>query len=386
VAGTPLPWLLVMSERAGLVRIFDGHNDVLLEVYGYPRPEPRSFFVRGERGHLDLPRAREGGFAGGFFAVWIPPDPAAGRPALRPPSGAASGGAASEDGEALAPAIHPGYALRMAMSLTATLFRLEAESEGQLQVVRDVSSLRSCLERGILAAILHFEGADAVDAELNALEVFYRAGLRSLGLVWSRPNAFAEGVPFRFPSSPDTGPGLTAAGKELVTACNRMGIMLDLSHLNERGFWDVAELSSAPLVATHSNAHALTPSPRNLLDTQLDAVRDSDGIVGVNFSVGFSREDGKQEADAPLDVLVRHFDYLCGRMGPDHVAFGSDFDGTTVPDALGDATGLPRLVDALRHAGFGEDDLRKLGHENWLRVLERTWRPAEDRAEGAAAG
>jgi membrane dipeptidase len=372
------------TAEHGLLPIFDGHNDVLLALYGgLRRTDRRSFFERASTGHLDLPRAREGGFAGGFFAVYVPPDPAARRPPLRwetPPS---------EEAEwaVLPPAVEHTFALRMAMSLTATLFRLEEESAGELEVVRDAVALRRCLEAGTIAAILHFEGAEAIDPELNALDVFHRAGLRSLGLVWSRPNAFAEGVPFRFPSSPDTGPGLTAAGRDLVQECNRLGILIDLSHLNERGFWDVAELSDAPLVATHSNAHAVTPTTRNLTDAQLDAVRDSGGVVGVNFAVSFSREDGRNEADTPLEALVRHFSHLCERMGTDHVAFGSDFDGTTVPTELGDAAGLPRLVEALRRAGFGEAELRKLGTENWLRVLERTWKsptvPAETEPEPA---
>ena len=355
-----------------LLPIFDGHNDVLLALYGWPRAEARSFFARGETGHLDLPRAREGGFAGGFFAVWVPPDPAARRPSLQPGT---EGAESAEEGlEVLPPAVPQSFALRMAMSLTATLFRLEAESSGAFEVVRDISQLRRCLDTATMAAVLHFEGAEPIDPELNSLEVFYRAGLRSLGLVWSRANAFAEGVPFRFPSSPDTGPGLTAAGKELVQACNRMGILVDLSHLNERGFWDVAEISTAPLVATHSNAHSLTATPRNLLDAQLDAIRDTGGVVGVNFAVQFSREDGKREPDTPIEALVRHFAYLCDRMGPDHVAFGSDFDGATIPDQLHDAAGLPRLVEALRTAGFDDATLRKLGHENWLRVLGQTWK------------
>ena len=359
-----------IAPRNGLLPVFDGHNDVLLSVYGgYPGADQRSFFVRGENGHLDLPRAREGGFAGGFFAVWVTPDLASRRPALRPDPDADP----EDEWRVLPPPIGQTFALRMAMSLTATLFRLEEESAGELEIVRDARALRACLERGTIAAILHFEGAEAIDPELNALDVLHRAGLRSLGLVWSRPNAFAEGVPFRFPSSPDTGPGLTSAGRDLVRECNRKGIMVDLSHLNERGFWDVAELSTAPLVATHSNAHAVTPTPRNLLDAQLDAIRDSGGIVGVNFAVQFTREDGRREADTPLESLVRHFSYLAERMGVDHVAFGSDFDGATIPADLRDAAGLPRLVDALRRAGFRDADLRKLAHENWLRVLERTW-------------
>lgn len=358
------------ADRNGVLPIFDGHNDVLLALYGRPgRTGQRSFFERAATGHLDLPRAREGGFAGGFFAVFVLPDPAS----LRPPLRTEQQPGEEQESTALPPALDQPYALRMAMSLTATLFRLEAESDGELEVVRDVGALRRCLDTGTIAAVLHFEGAEPIDPQLNALEVFYRAGLRSLGLVWSRPNAFAEGVPFRWQSSPDTGPGLTPAGRDLVRACNRLGIMLDLSHLNERGFWDVAGLSTAPLVATHSNAHALSPTTRNLTDEQLDAVRESGGVVGVNFAVSFTRADGAQNADTPLDDLARHFSHLAERMGVDHVAFGSDFDGTTVPRELGDAAGLPRLVDALRRAGFGQADLRKMATENWLRVLERTW-------------
>jgi membrane dipeptidase len=198
--------------------------------------------------------------------------------------------------------------------------------------------------------------------------------LRSLGPVWSRPNAFAHGVHFAIPSSPDTGPGLTEAGRNLVRACNRLGVMIDLSHLNEKGFWDVAGLSDAPLVATHSNVHALSPCTRNLTDKQLAAIRESDGMVGINFNVGFLREDGKSDKDTPLEIMLRHVDYLVEHLGIDRVGFGSDFDGAMMPQELGDAAGLPRLVDALRERGYGEAALRKLGHENWLRVLRLTWR------------
>ena len=109
------------------------------------------------------------------------------------------------------------------------------------------------------AAVLHVEGAEAIDPELEALPFWYEAGLRSLGPVWSRPNWFAEGVPFRAPSSPDTGAGLTGAGRRLVTRCGGSGILVDVSHLNEHGFWDVAQIDAGPLVASHSGAHALSP-------------------------------------------------------------------------------------------------------------------------------
>ncbi|MDP9374427.1 MAG: dipeptidase, partial [Chloroflexota bacterium] len=313
---------------ANALPIFDGHNDTLLRLYrrGDRGRDWQGFFERGERGHLDLPRAREGGLGGGFFAVFVPTDPSVPQPA---DGGLATTATGYEMPTPPTPEL--AYAGRTALAMTAGLFRIEAAAGGAVKVVRTAGELAACLHNGTLAAILHFEGAEAIDPDLDALDVFHRAGLRSLGLVWSRSNAFAHGVPFRFPHSPDTGPGLTDAGRELVRACNRLRIVIDLSHLNERGFWDVAALSDAPLVATHSNAHALCPTTRNLTDRQLDAIRDSDGMVGLNFAVGFLREDGHNDADTPLDTLVRHVDYLVERLGIDRVGFGSDFDGATIP-------------------------------------------------------
>jgi membrane dipeptidase len=260
------------------------------------------------------------------------------------------------------------------MSRTAVLFRLEAATPEQIKLVRTVDELNSCLAKNILAVILHFEGAEAIDPALDALEVYYRAGLRSLGIVWSRPNIFAHGVPFRFPHSPDTGPGLTEAGRALVRACNRLGILIDVSHLNEHGFWDVAGLTDAPIVASHSAVHHLCPMSRNLTDKQLDAIRASDGLVGVNFEVGATRPDGQNNPDTPLEILVRHIDYLMERLGPDRVGFGSDFDGATMPNELGDVAGLPKLLQKLRQHGYDEAVLAKLAYQNWLRVIRRTWK------------
>jgi membrane dipeptidase len=258
--------------------------------------------------------------------------------------------------------------------LTDKLFEIEAESEGKLKVVRTADEIEECLRSGAIAAILHFEGAENLGEDPSSLEDFYERGLRSLGLVWSRPNKYANGVPFRFPASPDTGAGLTGAGKELVRECDRLGVMVDLSHLNERGFWDVAELSEAPLVATHSNAHAICPSTRNLSDGQLDAIRDSDGIVGVNFAVGFLRRDGANSRDTPLDVVANHVDHLVERLGVSRVGFGSDFDGAMTPRELSDPSSLPKLMGKLRERGYGEEELHKLAHENWLRVLREAWK------------
>lgn len=342
--------------------IFDGHNDTLLDLYLPERGGGRTFFERSEAGHLDLPRAREGGFGGGLFACWAPPDPE---------SGWTEEAALTQAAEA--PPLDPIYAMETADALAATLFKLEAGSGGQIKVARAVEELESCLRDGVLAAVLHFEGAENLGPNPGVLEDLYETGLRSLGLVWSRPNAYGHGVPFEFPGSPDTGPGLTDAGRELIRECNRLGVMLDLSHLNECGFWDAARVTEAPLVASHSNAHALCPATRNLTDRQLDAIRDSGGMVGVNFAVAFLREDGKEEEDTPIETVVRHVDYLVERVGIEHVGFGSDFDGAKVPRSIGDASGLPKLLGTLRDHGYDADGLRKLAHENWVRVLGKIW-------------
>lgn len=351
------------------IPVIVGHHDTLLSLYLPERGCGRDFFARSERGHLDLPRAQEGGIAGGFFAVWIPPDPSQ-------PGCDDEGLKITETGYEvrLADPLEHTYALRTALAMSALLFRLEDQARGQLKVVRKVDELQHCLNTGVHAAILHFEGAEAIDPDLNSLEVFYRAGLRSLGPVWSRPTIFAHGVPFRYPVSPDTGPGLTDPGKELVRACNRLGIMLDLSHLNEKGFWDVAALSEAPLVATHSNVHELCRTTRNLTDKQLDAIKESGGLVGLNFGVNDLRADGGRDANTPLEVLVQHIDYLVGRLGIDGVALGTDFDGTTIPTEIGDASGMPKFLDVLRAHGYDDMALHKIGHENWLRVLAKTWK------------
>jgi membrane dipeptidase len=226
---------------------------------------------------------------------------------------------------------------------------------------------------GAVAGVLHLEGAEAVGSDLDALHVFHGMGLRSLGPVWSRPTIFGHGVPFRFPGDPDTGPGLTPDGERLVQECNALRIVLDISHLNAAGFRDVMRRSDAPLVATHSNAWAVTPSTRNLTDWQLDAIAETDGIVGLNFATVFLRADGRESADCGWDVFRPHLDHLLARLGEDRVALGSDFDGATVPAPLGDAAGLPGLFGAMAGWGYGRPLIEKIAHGNWLRVLERVW-------------
>lgn len=341
--------------------VFDGHNDTLLSLALPERGEGRTFYERSDVGHLDLPRARDGNLGGGVFAAFV------------------TGEAESERRETddgfevpLPPSVDPARARRTTDDLLALLGRLEADSDGAFRLVRTADDLRTAFESEAIAAVAHLEGAAAVEPDRSNLDTLYERGVRSIGLVWSRPNAFGHGVPFRYPGSPDTGPGLTDAGRDLVRACNERGIVVDMAHLNERGFWDVADCSTDPLVVSHAGVHAICPASRNLTDEQLEAVADSDGVVGITFAASQLRAGVERASDVPLSTVVDHVEYVADRVGVEHVAFGSDFDGATIPDEVGDVTGLPEVLRELRCRGFGDETLRAVAHENWLRVFEAT--------------
>lgn len=348
------------------IPVFDGHNDFLLRLHNDPAAREQIWLSGNSEGHIDLPRMREGGFAGGFFAIYLP----------SPESGDAlkQGGLMDSPPYSLPlpDALDISYAQPIALSMLGHLLWMERVSKGEFCLCRTAAEIRDCMKRGSIAAVMHMEGAEAIGADIDALYSFHAMGLRSLGPVWSRPTVFGHGVPFKFPGDPDIGTGLTDAGKALIKACNELGIMIDLSHLNKKGFDDVAALTDAPMVATHSNAHAVTPSPRNLTDEQLAVIRDTGGMVGLNFATIFLRPDGCRSADMTLEPVLRHLDHLINQLGEDHVGFGSDFDGAVVPDGISDVAGLPVLVDALREHGYSTGLLNKLCHENWLSLLERT--------------
>ena len=349
------------------VPVFDGHNDILYRILTAP-DKRQAIWVEGEgKGHLDLPRMAAGGFAGGMFAIYIPSPAEPDAPDYdvmmdHPPY------------EIELPAPIPlTLAQPVALALAGHLLWMERASGGAFRLCRSAAEIDAARAEGVIAGVMHMEGAEAIDEGLDALHLFHGLGLRSLGPVWSRPTIFGHGVPFRFPGTPDTGPGLTEAGKRLVAECNALKIMVDLSHLNEKGFDDVAALSDAPLVATHSNAHAVTPSTRNLTDRQLAMIRETGGMVGLNFATVFLREDGKRSPEMGWEPVLRHLDHLIAHLGEDHVGFGSDFDGATVPEGITDAAGLPRLIEVLARHGYDAGLIRKLAWDNWLAVLRRTW-------------
>ncbi|MGA9402050.1 dipeptidase [Haladaptatus sp.] len=340
--------------------VVDGHNDTLLRLGS--TDDPVSAFEEGIEGtHIDLPRAREAGLGVGFFATFVLSDD---EHEVR----------RTDEGYEfpLPDELDHGDARSVTYRYLELLHRLAATVDG-FRVVDSLDDFDACLESGELGAVPHIEGAAGVAPDLANLDFLYAAGVRSIGPVWSRPNAFGQGVVSRYPGSPDTGDGLTDAGRDLVRACERHGIVVDCAHLTERGFWDVAETSGAPLVASHTGAYSLCPHSRNLTDEQIDAVADSDGVVGIGFLEPILADDPNPDADATLSDLVDHIEYVADRAGIDHVVLGSDFDGAPIPDDVGDVTGLPAVFAELRERGFGEDDVSKVAHGNWRRVLAATW-------------
>jgi membrane dipeptidase len=345
------------------IPFFDGHNDFLLRLLNAPNQREELWLGSSGTGHLDLARMKQAGFAGGLFAIYIS-SPSEGLDFMAMMKQAPF--------DIPLPALIANQTAQpVALAMAGHLYWMERTAPDDFVVCRRAAEVRAAFNSGRIAGVMHMEGAEAIAPDLDALYLFHDIGLRSLGPVWSRPTVFGHGVPFRFPSDPDIGPGLTDAGKALVHLCNELGIMIDLSHMNRTGFEDVARLSAAPLVATHSNVHALSASPRNLTDRQLDQIRASSGMVGLNFSTSFLRADGMASPYTGLDTMLRHLDYLIEKLGEDHVGLGSDFDGCVLPDAIKDVTGVPNLFRALADHGYDADLLAKLARDNWLRALDQ---------------
>ena len=360
-------------------KIFDGHNDLLLRLW-MEKDFSGSLFLDGgkstnketletaksldigELGHIDYRRAQDGGLSGGFFATFVPDQNFTERKSK------------TDFPKRTSDQLDQKYALKTTvemMDIALKMAKLEPEKVKLLRSKNEIELLSFSKEFSAMAVLLHLEGAEAISEDLNELEELYDNGLRSLGPVWSRTNIFGYGVPFDFPGSPNVGPGLTDVGKVLIKECNAMGILVDLSHMNEAGFWDIAKISTKPLVATHSNVHSLSSSPRNLTSKQLDAIAESDGVVGLNFATSFLREDGAKNRNTSAIDMIKHLDNLLEKLGEGGVALGSDFDGAPIPQFIGDCSGLPNLVQAMKDAGYGSDLVDKICYKNWYDVLTK---------------
>jgi membrane dipeptidase len=312
----------------------DGHNDTMLALGSLRR---RNFHERSEKGHIDLPRMREGNFQAGLFAVW------------------------------------PCFTRRMIQKRTKIWLSVVADERNQMKHIKKFDDFENAKKSGKIGVVLHFEGAGGIDKQFTMLDYYYKLGLRSLSLTWFDTNKFGTGARM---FGREKKRGLTDLGKNLVRNAQSMGIAVDVSHLNVPSFWDVMKITQKPILATHSDSYSVSAHRRNLTDDQIKAIQETHGAIGINFGGLFLNPDkpGKHDSNLGFDVIKNHIDQIVSVSDINTVAMGSDFDGALVPDCVSDCTKFPKLFEYLSENGYSDQDIKKIAHENWLRVLKENWK------------
>lgn len=351
--------------------VVDGHNDVLY-----------SSILRGKdigqrigTGHTDLPRLQEGGVDVQVFAVWSDD--------LKWPKG---------------------KAFKHANDQIDALAKMIAANPSKIALTKNSTEIEETIQAGKIAAIIGVEGGNMIENSLSNLDSLYKRGVRYLTLTWNYNLEWATAAAEEVKSSSPIGKGLSEHGKSIIRRMNELGMMVDLSHASEKTFYDVMDISTKPVLVSHSNAAALTPHFRNLSDKQLEALKKNGGVVGVNFYSGFldadydnrvkrlykkhvarksddqlsvSRQYGKlpqklkNKANVPISAVLNHIDYLVKKVGIDHVAIGSDFDGIeSPPQGLEDVSKFSTLTKALLSRGYSSDEVSKIMGLNFLRIIK----------------
>jgi membrane dipeptidase len=328
--------------------VVDTHIDtpLMLEKPGWdfmvrhtPGPAP-------DENHVDLPRLREGGLDAAFFSIWMP-------------------------GTVTGP-----EAVKRSLTIIDHVRSLVERHPNELVLATTAADVRAAHRAGKFAVLIGVEGGHMIDDSLAVLRDYHRLGVRYLTLSHSVNTNWAD-------SSGDKPAhnGLTDLGKDVVRELNRLGVMVDISHVADKTFWDALETSKAPLVASHSSMRAIAGHARNMTDDMVRALGAKGGVVMINYSVGFLSNERfqAQQRNVPVaelprvswEKIVDHIDHAVKLVGAAHVGLGSDFDGTTVPDGMEDVSKLPKITAALLAKGYSEQDVKNILGENILRLLER---------------
>jgi membrane dipeptidase len=336
-----------------------------------------------DNGHISLDKAKAGNLGAEFFSIWVEPD------------------------------TNQGHFARHTLDLIDSVYEQAARHPDRMMMAFSVDDIERAHREHKLAALLGIEGGHSIENDVRLLRDFYRLGVRYMTLSWSNTNEWAD-------SSGDINDpkiqhhnGLTDDGKQIVLEMNRLGMLVDISHVADKTFYDTIALTRAPVIASHSSARALTNQPRNMTDDMLRAVARNGGVVQVNFYSAFLDENFRKADEAqakeretavqahleqlktagksvtyldseriqrewnakiprpPLSALIDHIDHIAKVTGVDHVGLGSDFDGVSgaTPDGIDSAADLPRVTQALLDRGYGADDIRKILGGNLLRVF-----------------
>lgn len=303
----------------------DTHCDTLLRLVDGAR-----HLDHIPEGHLDLPRLAAGGVDIQFFAVYVEPE------------------------------FKPYQAWRRTLHLIDTFWRETELFPDRIQVILTAEDLTAFPRPGRLGAVLAVEGAEAVE-DLAVLRVLFRLGVRCLSLTWNQRNLLAEGA-----GEAKANGGLTRRGEEVVGEMNRLGMLVDVSHLAERSFWDVLEASSQPVIASHSNCRALCDTPRNLSDEQLKALAAAGGVVGITLAPSLLGT-----GQVGLDAVVAHISHAVRVAGLEHVGLGSDYDGiSSTPAGLEGADSRSKIRRVLLERGYPPGEVEKIMGGNFLRVMQ----------------
>ena len=358
--------------------VVDTHSDSL----AWPTRHGVDIGRRQHETHMDLPRMREGNQNVQFFACFASPSWIAKKKAVQ-----------------------------VTLDYMDSFHALMRNYPERIEQATTADDVRRITDAGKLAGILCIEGGHSIDDDLAILRMYHRLGARYMTLTWNNTNNWADGVL----DEPRHG-GLNHFGKEVVREMNRLGMLVDVSHVAPATFWDAIETTTKPVIASHSSAKAVCAAPRNLEDDQIKAVAANGGVIGVNYEITFvgeayrtakdaidaekSEETKRAEKDHPAgsDALksalreiderheekvarlpkphyteiVDHIDHMVSVVGVDHVGLGSDFDGATMPEGMEDCTKVPLITDELVKRGYGENDVRKILGENFMRVMGET--------------
>ena len=229
-----------------------------------------------------------------------------------------------------------------------------------------------------IGMILSLEGTVALERNLQLLPIFYELGIRNIGLSWSRKNLFCEGTSLTH--NIGAGEGLSVHGVELLEQMESLGMIVDISHLNQKGFTDVVKNTTKPFIASHSNAYSLCNNSRNLTDDQLMDIASAEGVVGINFYPRFLSQNDPESVS--IKDVIQHIKYITDLIGINHVGLGSDFDGLgdSLPHGLKDVSHYPNIIFELLKRGYSEADIKKVCGENLLRVWSEVERIASQAA------
>ena len=355
--------------------VVDTHSDSL----AWPTRHGVDIGQRQEETHMDLPRMREGNQNVQFFACFASPS-----------------------------WIEKKKVVQVTLDYMDSFHTLMQNYPDQIEQATTADDVRRITDAGKLAGILCIEGGHSIDDDLSILRMYHRLGARYMTLTWNNTNNWADGV-----LDEPRHEGLNHFGREVVREMNRLGMLVDISHVAPATFWDAIATTTKPVIASHSSAKAICAAPRNLEDDQIRAVADNGGVIGVNYEITFvgeayriakdtvdeeKVEDTKRaEKDHPADSdglknalreideshdekvdelskphyteIVDHIDHMVSVAGVNHVGLGSDFDGATMPEGMEDCTKVPLITDELLRRGYGESDVRKILGENFMRVM-----------------